>query len=338
MAESISRPADDPYWNYMRFFDSIQPFVWMKPIDDAHFECVYLSGHPALTISNSNEPPGSFHSRDVFTPHPTLHGRWKHVTRLDDRITLVNGEKVLPLPMEGHIKQNPLVEDAVVVGIGKAAPGLLVFRSQGSKGISDEEYKRSIWPTVEEANARAEQFSQISRDMVAVLPLTAECPTSDKGSMIRDQVYQQYADTIEELYTASTQAAGQLELDRSGTESHLMKLCRDEIGVSIPSPGADFYTEGLDSLNAIHLRRLILRDFKIENSKAIGMNIVFEAGNVSRLAKRIRDIQNGQATTAEDELAIMANLVEKYSSFERHIPGPEPATAKRSIVSFMPSQ
>lgn len=146
MAESISRPADDPFWNYLRFFDAVRPFVWMKPVGDSLYECVYLSGHPALNISNSDEPPGSFHSQDIFAPHPTIPDRWKYVTRLDDRITLVNGEKVLPLPIEGQIKQHPLIDEAVVVGVGKAAPGLLIFRSVEAKQLSDKELLDIIWP------------------------------------------------------------------------------------------------------------------------------------------------------------------------------------------------
>jgi hypothetical protein len=41
----------------------------------------------------------------------------------------INGEKILPLTIEGCIKQHPLVHEAVVVGLGKAAPALLILRS-----------------------------------------------------------------------------------------------------------------------------------------------------------------------------------------------------------------
>ncbi|OQD68714.1 hypothetical protein PENANT_c295G00439, partial [Penicillium antarcticum] len=116
VADSISRSEDDPGWNYLQFFDRARPYIWMKPISETEplYECVYLAGHPALTMSNSDDPPGSFHSKDVFAPHPTIPGRWKYMSRLDDRVTLVNGKKVLPLSMEGHVKQHPLVHEAVM--------------------------------------------------------------------------------------------------------------------------------------------------------------------------------------------------------------------------------
>ncbi|KAE8356404.1 hypothetical protein BDV28DRAFT_127265 [Aspergillus coremiiformis] len=333
VAESISRPADDPFWDYMKFFENIRPFIWMKPISRDLYECVYLAGHPALTASNSDMPPGSYHSRDVFTPHPTIPGRWKYVTRLDDRITLVNGEKVLPLPIEGAMKQSPFVQEAVVIGVGKSVPGLLVFRSEEAKDFSGEVYLDLIWPTVKDANSRAEKFSQISREMITVLPVDSACPRTDKGSVIRAQVYVRYADVIEDAYTRLEQNAdGTLELDHSSTETHLMRLCREELGFSISSVNSDFFAEGVDSLKAIHLRRLILRDFRILNSKSISQNIVFEAGNIARLAENIQAIQSGQVTKVEDETSLMPGLIEKYSSFRAHTPNPGLVSSKRCVI------
>lgn len=332
VAESISRPKGDPYWNYMRFFDNFLPFIWMKPINDSLYECVYLRGHPALTSSNSDDPPGSYYSRDVFTPHPTIPGRWKYVTRLDDRVNLVNGEKVLPLPIEGTIKQDPLVQEAVVVGVGKTVPGLMVFRSEEAKDLSDDEYLNAIWPSIEDANSRAEKFSQITREMVVVLPHTAPCPRTDKGSLIRAQAYTQYAEVIENLYTNLEQAAdGTLELDLPATRDHLMRLVQGELGLSISSANADLFAEGVDSLKAIHLRRLILRDYKIPGNNALGQNVVFETGTIARLAEYIHNLQSGKQITIEDEVSSMSGMIEKYSSFQQHTPN-FGSTSKKTAV------
>ncbi|KAL4754414.1 hypothetical protein BDW72DRAFT_190275 [Aspergillus terricola var. indicus] len=333
VAESVSRPAEDPHWNYMRFFDNIKPYVWMKPISDNLYECVYLKGHPALTTSNSDDPPGSYHSRDVFTPHPDMCERWKYVTRLDDRITLLNGEKVLPLPIEGTIKQSALIDEAVVVGVNRTAPGLLVFRSETAKTIPDAEFLNRIWPNVEDANSRAEQFSQISRDMICVLPYGSSRPQTDKGSTIRTQAYALYADVIEGLYTCyEEQSNGTLELDTADTEAHLMKLCQNELGLSIPNAETMFFAAGVDSLKAIQLRRLVLRNFRIPNSKALAQNVVFEAGNISRLAELIRAAQAGQNSDQEDHGSMMQHLIDKYSSFKVHTPAPELMKSDRGVI------
>ncbi|KAJ5160926.1 uncharacterized protein N7482_007930 [Penicillium canariense] len=324
VAESVSRPTGDPYWNYLRFFDSIRPHIWMKPLGDVMYECVYLAGHAALTTSNSTEPPGSFHSQDVFTPHPTLPDRWKYVSRLDDRITLVNGEKVVPLPIEGIVKQDPLIHDAVVVGSGKPAPGILIFQTQAveAAAISEEEYLREIWPTIQIANSRAERFAQITRDMVAILPYTATFPRTDKGSIIRSQVYLHYAKLIDNLYSRSEKLAGHLQLDFADTQSFLMQLCRDQLGLSLPSVTTSFLAAGIDSLKALHLRRLIVQRLRFDQD-GLGRNVVYETGSIARLAEHICALQGGQnAAAVQSEATVMAGLIEKYSSFQKHTPGP----------------
>jgi hypothetical protein len=309
----------------------------MKPIGDSLYECVYLKGHPALTTSNSDEPPGSFHSRDIFAPHPTIPDRWKYASRLDDRITLINGEKVLPLPIEGYIKQNALVHEAVVVGLGKAAPGLLIFRSKEGcdANTSDEEYLKTIWPTIEGANSRAERFSQISRDMVAVLPFASNFPRTDKGSMIRAQVYMQYEELIDSIYSTAEQAKGGLRLDIAGTQSCLMKICHESLGISLSGVDADFFASGMDSLKTIHLRRLILRNFSFEKA-ALGQNVVYETGSITRLAEQICALQSGEMVASEEiDIEFMKKLVQKYSSFQRHIPRLDVASNTKSVVSEM---
>ncbi|KXG48476.1 Male sterility, NAD-binding [Penicillium griseofulvum] len=336
VAESISRPKGDPYWNYLKFFDNIRSYVWMKPISDSGslFECVYLAGHPALTTSNSNEPPGSFHSKDVFTPHPTIAGRWKYISRLDDRINLVNGEKVLPLPIEGRIKQHPFVHDAVVVGVGKAAPGLLILRAddQEANYLSDAKYLNTIWPTIQEANSQAEAFSQISRNLVAILPYDAKFARTDKGSMIRAQVYREHSELIESLYAEKEHIYGNLLLDVVETERILLQLAQHELGIPISSVDANFFSEGMDSLKAIHFRRLVLQHFKFQMGQAPSPNVIFESGCISQLARHICALQKGELfEDVQSDLSVMTELVDKYSVFERHIPQPHSFSGPNSV-------
>ncbi|KAJ5223977.1 AMP-dependent synthetase/ligase [Penicillium chermesinum] len=335
VADSITRPAGDSCWNYLKFFDNLLPTIWMKPIGQSLYECVYLAGHPALTTSNAQEPPGSFHSKDVFMPHPTMPNRWKYVSRLDDRITLMNGEKVLPLSIEGHIKQDPLVHEAVVVGLGRAAPGLLIFRppDADTEELSEDEYLRAVWPTIEEANSEAEGFSQISRDLVAILPYDSSFPRTDKGSMIRAQVYSRYAENIDELYASAETSGGHVRLDLEGTMSLLMRLCREDLNVPIATTSTDFFSAGVDSLKAMHLRRLILQTFGLENG-AFSQNAVYETGSIARLADYICASQSGSGTLeAEDDISLMKSLIQKYSSFEQHTPQASASNSKTVLLT-----
>jgi hypothetical protein len=308
----------------------------MKPIGDNKYESVFLPSLSQLSASasNSDDPvPGSFHSKDIFTPHPTIPDTWKYLGRLDDRITLINGEKVLPTPIEGRVKVDPLVREAVVFGIEKAIPGILIIRSDAARDMSDAEYINAVWPSVQEANSSAEAFSQISKEMILPFPSGTEYPITDKGTIIRAQVYRKFADEVEELYRRfENTEKGTMELEGQALETYLMKIFTKELGLLIPSPEAEFFAAGMDSLQSIQARGLILRDLYMGgNAGRLGQNVVFESGNVSRLAKKLEAVRKGEEVEREDVLGAMRNAIAEESDFVAHVPGP--GTFGKSIVA-----
>ena len=169
----------------------------MKPVSEgsAVCECIVLDGHRGKSISNSNDPPNSFHTSDLFIAHPSIPNSWKFLGRADDRVTLLNGEKVLPLPIEGRIMQDALVKEAVVFGVDREIPGLLVFKADTDDAniLSYDEYIDRVWPSIRDANTYAERFSQIGRDMIIVLGPDVEYPCTDKSTIKRAQVCQRYS-------------------------------------------------------------------------------------------------------------------------------------------------
>ncbi|XTI89086.1 hypothetical protein V2W45_1237608, partial [Cenococcum geophilum] len=122
--------------------------------------------------------------RDLFEAHPTKSNSWKYVGRIDDRVTFTNGEKILSLDMERRIRREAEVKDAVVFGIDKLVPGLLIFRANTASNLSDEAYINKIWPAIEDANSLAEGFAQINREMIAILPPTVYVPMTAKSSIM----------------------------------------------------------------------------------------------------------------------------------------------------------
>jgi hypothetical protein len=286
----------------------------MDPLGDNQFECVYLKSHPGLSVSNSDDPaPGSWRSKDVFEPHPTIPDTWKYVTRLDDRVTLSNGEKVLPLPIEGCIRSNELVREAVVVGVDRSIPGVLVFRA--SEDLSDEEFLEAVWPTIVDANTRAEQFSQITKDMVTIMPADVEYPRTDKGSIIRAQCYRKFAQEIDEMYERlEGESEGTLKLDLAGIETFLTATYEDIVGGPLESLDTDFFNAGIDSLRAIQMRRIIQKTLYL-NGKQLSSNVVYEHGHVRGLAKFLHSIGQGVSGDNEDKTPLMRELIQKYSNF-----------------------
>ena len=99
------------------------------------------------------------------------------------------------------------------------------------------------------------------------------------------------------------------------TASHLLTLCQKELRALISTVHDDFYSHGVDSLQAIQLRRQILGNFKFADGAIIPQNLVYDTGNISRLAEAIYVIQNCQDTQQEDERAMARNWIEKYSLY-----------------------
>lgn len=308
----MRRPEGDDSWDYVRIYSNVREHVVMDPIGDNQFECVILRSHPGLFKSASDEP---WRSRDVFIPHPTIPDAWKYITRLDDRVTLNNGEKVLPLPIEGCIREHELVREAVVVGVDRALPGVLLFRAQSSDNLTDEEYLDAVWPTIADANSRAEGFSQISKYMVAVIPSDVSYPRTDKGSIIRAQVYRHFADTIDELYAKLDDGQeGTLKLSLPDLELFLKKTYEEVLETKLDSVDADFFNAGIDSLNAIQMRRTIQRTLYLGGHR-LSNNVIYEKGNIKLLAAHLYRLSQGLGDEEEDRTPVMRELITKYSAF-----------------------
>ena len=337
LGSSSNRPPEDHAWDYIRVPKPINDHVLFKQIEEDIYECIYLKSLPSLVLSNSDDPPGSYWSRDMFKKHPTIPNAWKHIGRLDDRLTLINGEKVLPLRMEGRIRQDPLVREAVVFGTGRSIPGVLVFRNEESATLSDEDFIERIWPTIKAANTRAESFSQISKETVVPFGANIECPASDKESIKRAQVYAVFNADIDAMYEKlSYDGTGTLRLDIPQMEQWVLDTFRDQVGVLIPSVEDAFFAAGVNSLQAIQMRGLILKHIELGgHAKRLGQNVVFDMGTAARLAKYIRAIQLGEDIFDDDrdEVQQMTALIKKYSTFKKHEPGADRPDSKVVLLT-----
>lgn len=308
----------------------------MKPIDDNTYELVLLKGLKAKIFSNSDTPPQSFHSRDLFEPHPTIPNAWKYIGRLDDRVTLLNGEKVLPLPIEGLIRESPLVKEAVVFGIGRAVPGIMIFRNHGLD-MSDNEFLDSIWLVIQKANKRAEGFSQIGKDMIIVLGAEKSYPRTDKGSVIRAQTYNVFSGLIDDVYTRRDNIEeGDLTLEIPETANLILDFCKSTLELSFDSVHSDLFASGLDSLKAIQLSVFIQKNFNLGgNGPSIGQNVIYDHGSVSRLAELVYHSRVGASLEAVDDTSTINAWVEKYSQFENPTSpaGNMPKSSRHRVVS-----
>lgn len=333
------RPKGDLLWNYMRILPETAPFVLMDEISPGIFEAVALDGLKSKSTINSDSPKDSFRTKDLFTAHPTIPNRWKFVSRLDDRLTLYNGEKVLPIPIEGHIRKQSLVTEAVVFGDGKIVPGLLIVKADEAADMSDDDYLQAVWPIVEEANSRAESFSRIPRELIVILPADTSYARTDKGTFIRQQVYAQFKDLIEAVYTAfenqNDTTVKKLTLSTPELESWLIHSFKEHLGVGLPSVDSDFFAAGIDSLQCIRMWSLMKKELDLGNNQAqLGQNVLYETANIRALAHHLTSLRTGISELNEDVHQVMKDLVAKYSSFKSFEQADKVRPEQQVIVSI----
>ncbi|CAI6015403.1 unnamed protein product [Clonostachys chloroleuca] len=322
------RPADDKAWNYLHPLPTAAPYLLFDLLDDGTYECVVLDGLPSKNKSNCDDPPSSFRTSDRFVKHPILANRWKYVGRLDDRVTLMNGEKVLPIPIEHRIRQSRFIKEVLVVGVGQVLPGLLVMPSDNAAGLSKVQILDKVWPDIAAANKGAEAFSQITKEAVEILDVGVWFPQTEKGTLIRQACYKHFEKAISNLFDRasgageSTQEQGstlKLALSVSGIEEFLTGIIQRDLGLSHIKPDTDFFTAGMDSLQAIKAYAIIKRHLDLGDGK-LNQNALYDFGNIKKLATHLHNLRTGEQADAEDEVGIMAQLIKKYSTFEKSVP------------------
>ncbi|PTB61870.1 acetyl-CoA synthetase-like protein [Trichoderma citrinoviride] len=308
------RPEGDKAWNYVRESDNVSPFLrWVQRGPDL-YECVVLDGWPSKV--QSNQPDGSYATKDLFQPHPSIPKAWKYIARLDDTIVLVNGEKFNPVMMEGKIRSNKNVTEAVVFGAGRAHLGMLLVPAAALASRTEEEIIDIVWPVVDAANRSADTFARISRNMIRILPHDCAYPRTDKGSIIRQAFYKQFQREIDETYDLADTVSGELaRFDLSELRQFLRDLLHRTLRMGTPATDDDdFFVLGLDSLQAIQMRSEILRRIDIRGNK-LSQQIVFEQPSVNKLSSFLLNLRNGGDMDEEPSiLQQMESLVNKYSA------------------------
>lgn len=311
------RPEGDKAWNYVRENDKVAPFLKWVPRGPRLYECCVTDGWPAKV--QSNQPDNSYATKDLFEPHPTIPRAWKYIARIDDTIVLVNGEKFNPLAMEGTIRSNKNVKEAVVFGAGRPYLGILVVPSDKWAGKPQEEALEAIWPVVEAANQSADSFARISKSMIRLLPWDCEYPRTDKGSVIRQACYKNFKKEIDDAYDSEDASSGELQqMELPGLQDFIRELLGLTLSLEAPvADDTDFFTLGLDSLQAIQMRSEILKTVDIAGHK-LGQNVVFEHPSVQNLSRFLLGLRLGQDSTkiisVEQE---MLNLIDKYADFSQ---------------------
>lgn len=323
------RPPGDKAWNYVREHPKLTPYLRWIPQGPNLYECCVLAGWPAKVATNMDD--GSYATKDLMEPHPTIPGAWKYIARRDDTICLVNGEMFNPVTTEGTIRSSKHVTEAVIFGAGRDVLGALIVPAAGLAEKSEDEQLELIWPIVQSACETVEAYARVSKDMIKLLPANCDYPRTDKGSIIRQAFYRTYEKDINEMYDRLETGSGDLQrLNKEELKDFIRGLVTSVFAKTIElMDDMDFFAIGLDSLQAIRIRSEIVKNIDVGGAK-LGQTVVFDHPCVSKLAGYLYGLRSGdqsiKAISIEEE---MQELIDKYSA----IPAPTPERRSSIVIT-----
>ena len=301
--------------------------VNMLPYEDDVYEMV-LFRDPQLEgirgLSCNFPDVEEWHTRDLFRPHPTKPNLWRFHGRTDDIIVLSNGEKFNPSPSEAIITGHPLLSGAIIVGLARFQPALLVEVRDGID-VPTETIIEDIWPTVQQANAQAPGHARVTRSMIAVAT-AKRFERAGKGTIIRKLTAEKFEPEIEALYSDRSlggQGPGPV-LTASNDLGAIHDYVRASIRLSFPVPelneDEDLYVLGLDSLKTVEIVGILKAGIEASNLSWLSTQAMYANPTVQKLSKYIHKSLNPHGMSGEENNGLeetrinqMASLVQRYT-------------------------
>lgn len=235
--------------------------------------------------------------------------------RNDDLIVLATGEKVLPNILETAVSESEHCKAAIAIGQSQFQIGLLVETKEEVYEWDIESFRDSLWPVVEKANQLMDAQGRISsKKAIAVVPSGQTLPRTDKGSIQRKEVYRVFDGLITETFRALEEDDLDDEslplLDANNLENEIKALIQERLTWKVPedkwTAHDDLFDLGMDSLQAIQLRRLLTKTARknATNSEdgTIPREFIYSHPSVSKVAAAIR----GQGSSGD------VDLIDKY--------------------------
>ncbi|EIW83278.1 L-aminoadipate-semialdehyde dehydrogenase [Coniophora puteana RWD-64-598 SS2] len=312
----------DKGWNWVRARGpfakgNVADYLKFVPVGHDTYELYVLDGWHAKVMTN--QPDGSYASRDLFIKHPTIPDAYKFIGRIDDTLVMVNGEKTNPVPMELTLRSSPYIAEAIIFGSGRTQTGALLVPTEAGASLSPTEYLEAITPILARVNAEAPSHSQLAAEALVVLPFGTAIPKADKGSILRPKVYLEFANVIEETY-ARLEGESDKGGRKMGSVNEAKQVIRELMGKTIEKPidkltdDTDLFEFGLDSLQSSRVRNAIQREIDLGGQR-LSTNAVFEHPSITKLAKLVVTLSEGKSAEQISTQQIMLELVEKYRHF-----------------------
>ena len=316
----LMAPSSDTQdgWSWLVPMPHVEPYLRFEKVDRDLHHLVVLPGLQTKRLTN--RPDGAYGTNDLFKRHPTDPRKWKFAARHDDIIVMLNGEKADPTPLEHAVGGSEYVHVAVVFGAGRSSLGMLVVPSTKATGLSREELEEKIAANLDLGNSRVPVYAKVSMDSVVLKEVGTQVPMTPKATVIRPQVLAQFASDIDEFYAERERAQNSLAKAIPDDLVHTVVrgLVCTTLGVPEDGDGSmteadDFFTLGMDSLLASHVRARLLREVNM-GGRTLRTNVAFDYPTIEQLSQHILDVRHGiteGVTVSIEELA--RGLVRKYT-------------------------
>ncbi|KAK5055282.1 hypothetical protein LTR84_013032 [Exophiala bonariae] len=319
----LLRAADDETdddWSYVQIhpeinaefqhrFDDLHELVVKRRDDKQHYQPVF-NHFPDLE---------EYHTRDLFSPHPTKPGMWAYQSRIDDVIVFLNGEKTNPVSFEQEVGRHPEIR-AVLVGGQQRFEACLLIELIDSKILSEDEKQQTIdriWPTVEFANASCPAHARLSRSRILLADPTMPFPRAGKGTIQRQATMTVYADAVERLYMEPDVEEPTIEprnLDFSDREKILesvTELIKTVTKWNDLRTDDEFFAMGMDSLQVLQLNRALRSTFGLST---LALKDIYANPSLELLTNSIMHsgLRRGVSNTAPDRAHAIVETIQKY--------------------------
>ena len=239
------------------------------------------------------------------------------IGRNDDMIVLATGEKVIPHVLESCLSESKDITDVIAFGDGQFELGIIVEPRNAIKPDGRQAFVSSIWPLIVEINTRMDGHAQISAQAaVVVLTPDKSLPRSDKGSILRKEAYKVFEEEISQAYQdleSSAMASFTLTINKDNLEEDLKCLIQNNLSWKLESGqwgvDDDLFELGMDSLQAVKLRRLLLSSTAVtsDNHPCRQRDFIYSHPTVSQIASALR----GTATQTSE--GGIQSFVDQYS-------------------------
>ncbi|RFN48904.1 linear gramicidin synthase subunit d [Fusarium flagelliforme] len=306
--------ASDKEWQFLRPIDDPK-LLEFEPRDNGLSELVVKPDWPFLIKTNRED--GSYATSDLFEPHSTIKNAWRYHSRADAQITLANGKKFDPSPVEGSIlASSKLLQDVLIFGGGREYSGALLFPS--SNEVSEQEVIDAVWPHIDKMNNESQSHARITKAMLVVVPVKEgekALEKSSKGTILRRQAEERYEKEIEGAY-----ARGSSSKEVSDDElSQTVRYCFHQVLGRDVEPDQDLYRQGVDSIACIQIRKLLERACLSPRNEPLPLNVIYDQGTVNALVEYLHCVRKGHhhrgSNSKDSDLQAMKDLANKYTDF-----------------------